>query len=1060
MPAIMKPSRLACAVQSEPIRGGGMTTVSAFALFDFAEPRRLLTEQALWPMVAEQMADGAIFDKGKLKPKGEFIVAGSALSPGDEPVMGCRVSARVGGLEKRLAVFGDRIWRLTDRGIELLEIAPFIKMPIGLHAAFGGPNHKGNPWGKGHGARRIVEAGYDAPLPNVEDAAHLIRSVDDAPVPAHFGPLAPDSIERMRYAGTYDRHWMKKVSPLRPDDFNPLFNCDAPEDQRLEAYFEGVEPFAVSGMSRGDRLVGGTLPGLRPRAFVHRPADDSFTEIRMVCDTVTLFPNVTKAVLAFRALAKGESRFGDDIGTVMLAVEHAEDAPRPADYYLNVFRLRSDPEKAHKHALSDFQLMPERDPSVVTAHHQAKLEKARQDRVLFQENQVWAARRMAAEMGVPPELMPPPEPGQLDDLPLVAMPADEEIENGEFDLAQLLDEVEALEAVIREKADAGLAKAELARRALADALPPGILPAVAHAPIVDDEIMARHGDLAPDDPFAAALAEIDGVRIDQISQIKAPDTEASRALQTQIDDIFAAMEAPQQDEEAAEKQFQQACARALKLPEGSLLHGARDALDGISFDIFSVEDGSPMPEAMVAGLSETRDRKVPAGPANGPIPGMFDLGALDVDPGQSEESRKQAGAALVKAMPQFGKEDDPLKALMETVRRIDPPGDPADAGLTIGQRIEKGRATGVAMLEGAEKDVDEGLAEARRSSPEAIFPMEPFADGVAARFGAFVAERLAEGHSFGCADLAGAALRGLDFSGLDLSGTFFEKADLTGANFTGTDLSGAAFTGATLDGADFTDADLSGANISQASLRGTRLDRCNLGNCTIIKANFSAASLRGATIASTTLMECILDKADLSDARIRDLQLLRGSADGFCADGAEIERAAFMDLSMAGASFSGSRLERIAFMQLRAPGASFAHARLDAVSFAGEVDMTGAGFEQVEARETAWNTVLLAESCFVRARCDACLFNACDMTACDLRLASLKGCHFGKSVLTDSDLFGANLFAGSLAQADLRRASLRGANLYSTDLLEAKLASCDLTGANLGKTLLEEPVHA
>lgn len=1055
MPSIMKPSRLACAVQSEPVRGGGMTTVSAFALFDFAEPRRLLTEQALWPMVVEQMPDGAVFDKGKLKPLGEFIVAGCALSPGDEPIMGRRVGARLGHREKHLAVFGDRVWRLTDRGVEMLQVAPFNKMPIALQQAYGGPAHRANPLGKGHDARRIAEAGYDAPLPNVEDANRLIRSIDDRPPVAHFGPIAPDSAERMRYAGTYDRHWMKAVSPLPPEDFNPLIHCDAPEDQRFDGHFKGDETFTVTGMSRGEGQVGGVLPGLRPRAFVHRPGDNSFTEIAMVCDTVTLFPNVTKAVLSFRGLAKGESRFGDDVGTVMVAVEHAEDAPRPADYYLDVFRLRSDPDEAHKHALSDFQLMPQRDPDAVSARRAAKLEKARHDRIRYLENQTWAARKAAADNGMPPDLVPPVDPEMLDDMPLVAMPDEAEIESGEFDLAELLDDVDALEKSMRERADTEFARMELARRAVSERVPAGLLPDIAREPVADEEHMARHADLELDDAFAD-LPFVQGIPMPEDDG--AGGTEDLRA---ELDRMFDDM--GEGDKEGkAEEQFGQACARALNLPEGSLLHPARNALDDVSLDFLDDADGSQTPAGTASASAGLKDTVVPPEVAGSPsLDALFDMQASDAGQGEDADMRDRIGGTVAQSMPHLAADGaDPLDRLMEMVGEVSASNRPDDAAATVGERIDTAKADGVAMLDAAEQDIDEGIGDARRRAPAAIFPLEPFVDGVAERLGAFVAEKLAEGRDFKGCDLAGAKLCEADFSGLDLSGTFFEQADLTGARFAGAKLAGAVFTGATLDRADFTGAEMKGANVSQASLRETCLDRCDLSRCTMVRADFTGASARGATMASTTLMQCVLDRADISGAKLSDLQVLQGSADGLLAEGAEMERAAFMDLSMKGVSFAAGRQYRVAFAQTNAAEANFADAEMTEVSFLGETDLTGGRFERIVARETAWNGAGLRESCFVRADCGNCLFEGCDMTASDLRLATLKKCRFGKTVLLDSDLFGANLFAAVLMQADLRRSSMRGANLYFADLLEARLASCDLTGANLGKTLLEQPVHA
>src|SRR5262249_40232520 len=150
----------------------------------------------------------------------------------------------------------------------------------------------------------------------------------------------------------------------------------------------------------------------------YRPADGSFTETQMVCDTVTLFPNITKATMAFRGLAKGADPFCEDIGTVMLAAEHAEATPRPADYYLHIFGLRTDMTQAHKHALSDSQLMPAVDEAVLSARRAAKLEEARARQASRIDNMNWGARKIIEDQGISPDLLPPLDTSDVDDLPL------------------------------------------------------------------------------------------------------------------------------------------------------------------------------------------------------------------------------------------------------------------------------------------------------------------------------------------------------------------------------------------------------------------------------------------------------------------------------------------------------------------------------------------------------------------------------------------------------------------------------------------------------------------
>ncbi|MGX5851212.1 pentapeptide repeat-containing protein [Mesorhizobium sp. PL10] len=637
----------------------------------------------------------------------------------------------------------------------------------------------------------------------------------------------------------------------------------------------------------------------------------------------------------------------------------------------------------------------------------------------------------------------------------------------------MLDDIKALETAMWLKADTEMAKAELQRRAIVQVAPGAGLPDIALKPLVDDAHMARFPDLKLDDEIDKALADLEATLGNKQAIFQAYNAgladEASSAL-PDIERIFGLLDDPDKvDPQAAETQLLIACARALKLPEGSMLHDIRCALDALAFDALDIPtdetEGGGGRQEMADLMASIRNRKIEPDnklaidPAN-----LFQADPLDVDNEQIKQALQTAGDALKKVVPpkllEGGDATDPIGSLVATLGKIVPSPEATDTGFTVVERLKNGKMAGVERLNEAEPDIEEAIATTRRMVPTAIFPTEAFLPGVAERLGDHVRKHLAAGHDFKGGDLAGAVLRGIDFSELDLSATFFEQADLTGARFDGTNLEGAALTGAILDGADLTGARLSKANLNKALLRGARLDGCEFNNCTIIGADFSRASLHDMRLSTTTLIDCTFDEADFSGSEIRDLQLLQGSADGLVMAGSTIERAAIMALSMKGASFANSRLERVAFAQIDAPGISFVQAQLRAVGFLGNCDLSGGRFQRLVAEESSWNAACLVESCFLRAHCHSCLFNGCDMTASDLRLASMKNSRFGKSTLTDSDLFGANFFAASLAQSDLRRSSLRGANLYFTDLLEAKLASCDLSGANLGKTLLDQATHA
>jgi len=1071
LPAIIKPSRVSVAHQTDPTKDGALTTVSAYALFDFEEPGRLLTEQALWPMVTEQMPNGAIFDKSQLKPKGEVIIAGNALSPTDAPIEGIRVSVRFDRFHKELAVFGDRVWQLTDQGVQMSRPVPFLKMPIGEAQAFGGPNYAPNARGKGHGARSILEAGYDAPLPNVEDPARLIKAPDDQPVPAHFGPIAADDAARLKYLGTYDQHWIDHISPLKPDDFNPLYHCEAPEDQRFDGFIEGGETFAITGMSRGEASVGGQLPRLTARCFYKLTDANELIETTMRCDTVTIFPNVQKAVLTFRGLLRGQDRFAEDIAAIMVGLEETDAVHRDASYYADVYQKRTSKDEAHKYALADYQLMPEVDPAVLSAKREAKLEKAAADRQKFMDNQNWAARKMLEDEGLPGDLLPPPKSDIIDDIPLVAQPTPEELENGDLDLAALLDDVKAVEDALLEKRDREMAKAELQRRAIVAATPPKLLPPHAKKPIVDDAFIARFSDLELDPDLASGLQEVAG----QLTalQDRSPsgpfaglddNPDAAGALDETLAGIFGEPEVP--SEEDIELAYTKAVARAMKQPEGSILADARKAIDEMDLSQLEGLDEAMKPpadaiddqfSAMIGELAE-------ATPAPAAKQSSFkDLLASQPDDMPMDDLTAKLEEGLSRLDSPIIPKDKPgemLETLLERVEGMQADGPQPPEGQTPSETALASVATAKDRMDEAEETMEDSMATARQQSPAPLFPLEALPEGVPIRLGAFVTGKLRDGHDFKGADLAGADLRGVDFSGMDLSGTFFEQSDLTDARFTGSNLTGAVFSGATLTGVDFSDCDMTRANLNKASAQELALDRAKLHDLLIIQSDLSGSTGTGADLEKVRLIESNIDDMQLKQSRITDCQILTGSADGFKATSSKLLRTMFVTLSMKGLDLSDSDLERIGFMEVKAPGMRAINGKWLSVGIMGASDLTGSRFDGLHATESSFNTAEMPECCFIRASGTACFFNACNLEANDFRLSSFRNSLFGRSNFSGSDFFGANLFAAALTGVDLRRCSMRAANLFAADLLEAKLASCDFSGANLGMTLLEQPTHA
>lgn len=1057
MPAIIKPTSVAAAVRAEPTPDGGLLTVSAFLLSDFESPRQFLSEQALWPMVAEQMGE-AIFDKGSLKPCGEWIIAGAALSPGEDPVTGLTVTVRLGAVEKRLSVFGDRFWRRTDRGVTLLPATPFHSMPIDDAHAFGGQAFKANPRGKGHDARALLEAGFDAPLPNVELSAHLIRQPDDSVVPARIGPMPPDAASRLRYTGTYDQAWLKTRAPLKPDDFNPLFYCDAPEDQRLAGYFTGSEAFSVTGMTRGG-FAAGALPNAVMRCFVHRPADDSLTEIRMVCDTVTLFPNITKMSLAFRGLIRCDTSFADDIGSVMLAAEHADDVPRDAAYYGEIFRKRTHPDEGYKHALSDFQLMPKRDEAAVGERRKARLERARQDRERFIENQNWSMFKMAADQGLSPKLLRPFSVDDAGDEPLVATPTREEIEKGDFDLAEILDDLKKLNDHNQARVRKHIAEAELDRRWLETNIPEQFQPAILKKALADDEALGEFPGLT-----SGLDGQAPGHQLMTPPRLQPGEFEGfdSTDLDAQIAQLI---ELPRiDDEEKAERQFQEACARAFDPAATGPMAEARRTLEDMKAqssltpaglgDLDSTDDFERQFQASIPDLDQL------VAETAAPRSGLSDGLSNDFIPNDVTLPPLPGAQAIAGLLPNLdavkngGGLDDILAELMATVPR-----DEGASGATMRERHNAAVSSSLERLDGMQEDVEKEMRQARTASPAPLFPMEPLTETAARRFGDWIRTQMQAGISFAGADCAGANLHGADFSGADLRGTFFEQCDLREADFRQANLNGAVFAGARLDGAMFAGASLVGTNLGSTSLVKACLDGIRLTECRFIQMDLRGLQWRQGQLNKVTFIECNLEDADLSQCALTDVQIIKCRANRLNLSQAEVNTTTVIQTSLGKARLTDTAFARTSFIETQADGIDFSRARFSGSSFVGKSSIKSANFENVTAQSSSWMTADMTEVSMVRVDLDGCMINACTLTAADLRLARLRACRLEKTGLVGADLFGADLFGASLTGSDLTRASLRGANLYAGVLQDTILASCDLTGANLSGTAMERKAH-
>lgn len=323
---------------------------TVLVFFDLNRPEDLLQEQELWSVVPGLLGPERILDAGMPKPRAEVLVTGSCFAPAGTERPASEISFRLGPLNKRLAVFGDRVWAGTAGGAVVTDPKPFREMPVTWENAFGGEGFDRNPSGKGLHPVPSPGGRDRVPLPNIEDPRDLIGSPSQRPEPAGFGPLDVMRPQRSSKQGTYDEAWLRERWPHFPDDMNYAFFNTAPEDQILDGFIRGDETLAVANMHPDVPEVRSRLPGVRIRCFVTRKDDleappgegEVFEEVGTRMDTVWLFPSVLRGMAAYRGTTRIRDDEYADVLRVLVATERMADAPRPIEDYLQEQKRRLD----------------------------------------------------------------------------------------------------------------------------------------------------------------------------------------------------------------------------------------------------------------------------------------------------------------------------------------------------------------------------------------------------------------------------------------------------------------------------------------------------------------------------------------------------------------------------------------------------------------------------------------------------------------------------------------------------------------------------------------------
>ncbi|MFO0548759.1 MAG: DUF2169 domain-containing protein [Polyangiaceae bacterium] len=307
-----------------PTHGVTFVVKGTYDLVHGAAARAVDAENALSLAGDESYEDGGKAcrypsDFAPKKARADVMVVGAATSP--EPVKRMEIALKLGALDKRLLVVGDRVAEHHSGKWIASEPKPFTRMPLRYERALGGPSFLKNPIGCGV---RPTEGESTCPMPNLELPGRVSSTE-----PAGLGPLDRRWADRMSKVGTYDATWRKERWPWFPKDFDFAYFNAAPLDQQIELV-RGDEAIRLEGL-RGAAFES-RLPGVRPRLFVRRPTGDA--EVALAIDTVWIDADAARLVLVWRGHINVESKRFEEISSVVLASEELASPLRPASEHL------------------------------------------------------------------------------------------------------------------------------------------------------------------------------------------------------------------------------------------------------------------------------------------------------------------------------------------------------------------------------------------------------------------------------------------------------------------------------------------------------------------------------------------------------------------------------------------------------------------------------------------------------------------------------------------------------------------------------------------------------
>lgn len=871
---------------------------SMLSCFSF-NSNSLLSELDLWKFVPAELGKDAIIDQCMPKPNAEALVTGKCFASGGTANAG-EVLLKMGGIDKRLYVFGDRFWKKNKLlQLTISDPLPFSEMAISWEKAFGGPEFKTNPLGKGFRPRTSDGGAEEHPLPNVEYPGSLIASINDKPDPACFGPVDMIRPQRMDKAGTYDEKWRRELFPGLARDMDHSYFNTAPSDQWIQGFFSGDEPFEVIGMHPEKREIKSRLPGFKSRCFVNRKTENGaeLTEIATVLDTVWLFPHAEKGVFVWRGVTEINTDDAEDVLHMMVAYERLNDEPKTFSHYNDAFVKRIDEKNGYLYAMDEQALIPageisalaelaksQKSENALAANMKVKAEKEKEKAEKKKEDVIKQVRVMAEKAGIDPEtIMPKPQPIQI---PPELPPMDTD----NFDPEAIIKFMKNAEADALQRSEKAMADA-MAKKALAEK---GIKDVCKKQGLDFEKIMGKLKAEKPKRPIFSSqdtVQKMKGIKdnlenhVKEFCAMKGVDfgtiiaqaqTQSANKSFPMIETVKKMremdLESPEtlkklQQAEQASKDMYRKTAHRLPKPEP-----------------LPAQESSRLREAFLARISRKADFR-------GQDFAGADLKGLDLKNCDLREIYLE-GADLTGA----------------DLSGADLSGGILAWAVLAGVKMHKAKmlqtCLGAANCTGAEFcDADlSGCILSKSDLTQATF----------------------RGSDLTGTDVMETVFSHTDFSNVKFGGAIFLELDLTGVNFAGADLSKSIFIKPKLDNACFSEAVLTQAGFIEAHCRAASFAKANCaGACFLLKSTLVDADFSQANLENANLMEADLTGASFKGASLNNANLTQSKCKGADLTGSVAKRALCMKTDFEGASIKGGN-----FMEANLKGARLVKADL------------------------------------------------------------------------------------------------------------------------------------